>query len=110
VDLVLAELKRGRGPFRVVGPLVHNPLVLEALSERGVGICADPAGAEARAEWFTLESMRTSPEILAWECARLGEDALCYAALAEADAPVEDPGRMLADPGAYAGRMAAPAL
>ncbi len=46
VDLVLAELKKGRGPFRVYGPLVHNPLVLEALAEKGVEICADPSGAE----------------------------------------------------------------
>jgi 4-hydroxy-3-methylbut-2-enyl diphosphate reductase len=36
VDLVLAELKKGKGPFRVLGPLVHNPQVLQALAERGV--------------------------------------------------------------------------
>lgn len=36
VDLVLAELKRGKGPFRVLGPLVHNPQVLQALADRGV--------------------------------------------------------------------------
>ncbi len=64
VDLVLAELKRGRGPFRVIGPLVHNPLVLEALSERGVGICTDPSGAEGgvlflRTHGTTLEERRS---------------------------------------------------
>ena len=36
VDKVVYEIKKGRGPFRVYGPLVHNPQVLEALSERGV--------------------------------------------------------------------------
>jgi (E)-4-hydroxy-3-methyl-but-2-enyl pyrophosphate reductase len=36
VDLVLAELKKGKGPFRVLGPLVHNPQVLQALADRGV--------------------------------------------------------------------------
>jgi len=41
VDLVLAELKRGGGPCRVSGPLVHNPQVLDALAERGVECCRD---------------------------------------------------------------------
>jgi len=40
VDKVVYEIKKGRGPFRVYGPLVHNPQVLEALSERGV-LCSD---------------------------------------------------------------------
>lgn len=42
VDLVLAELKSGRGPFRVYGQLVHNPQVIQALRKRGVDICDDP--------------------------------------------------------------------
>jgi len=42
VDKVVYEIKKGRGPFRVYGPLVHNPQVLEALSERGVASCDDP--------------------------------------------------------------------
>jgi len=80
------------------------------LSGFAAAIADDPAGAEAMAEWFSLESVRTSPGILAWECARLGEDALCYAALARTDATEETLGRMLADPAAYARGMAAPAL
>lgn len=44
VDLVLAELKKGRGPFRVLGPLVHNPQVLQALADRGVECVADTGG------------------------------------------------------------------
>ncbi|MBD3369404.1 4-hydroxy-3-methylbut-2-enyl diphosphate reductase [Candidatus Fermentibacteria bacterium] len=43
VDLVLAELKSGEGPFSVYGQLVHNPQVIEALRKRGVDICEDPA-------------------------------------------------------------------
>ncbi|MCK4504708.1 MAG: 4-hydroxy-3-methylbut-2-enyl diphosphate reductase [Candidatus Aegiribacteria sp.] len=42
VDLVLAELKKGNGPYAVYGELVHNPQVLEALEDKGVGICSDP--------------------------------------------------------------------
>lgn len=42
VDLVLAEIKRGRGPYMVYGQLVHNPQVIEALAQRGVGVCDDP--------------------------------------------------------------------
>jgi 4-hydroxy-3-methylbut-2-enyl diphosphate reductase len=42
VDLVLAEIKRGRGPYMVYGQLVHNPQVIEALAERGVSVCEDP--------------------------------------------------------------------
>lgn len=42
VDKVVYEIKKGRGPFRVYGPLVHNPQVLEALSERGVLCCDSP--------------------------------------------------------------------
>jgi (E)-4-hydroxy-3-methyl-but-2-enyl pyrophosphate reductase len=44
VDLVLAELKKSRGPFRVLGPLVHNPQVLQALAERGVECVEDVSG------------------------------------------------------------------
>ena len=47
VDLVLAEIKRGRGPYMVYGQLVHNPQVIEALGERGVGVCDDPCSMEA---------------------------------------------------------------
>ena len=36
------EIKKGRGPFRVYGPLVHNPQVLKALEERGVTTCDSP--------------------------------------------------------------------
>ena len=42
VDLVLAELRRGEGPYAVYGELVHNPQVLKALEERGVSVCVDP--------------------------------------------------------------------
>jgi (E)-4-hydroxy-3-methyl-but-2-enyl pyrophosphate reductase len=42
VDLVITELKKGGKPFRVFGPLVHNPSVMEALAERGVSVCDDP--------------------------------------------------------------------
>lgn len=42
VDKVVYEIKKGRGPFRVFGPLVHNPQVLEALSERGVVTLEEP--------------------------------------------------------------------
>ncbi len=46
VDLVITELKRGRKPFSVFGPLVHNPSVMEALAERGVSVCTDPDSLE----------------------------------------------------------------
>lgn len=46
VDMVLAEIKKGRGPFLVFGPLVHNPQVLGALLERGVGMSRDPSDAD----------------------------------------------------------------
>ena len=67
VDLVLAELKRGKGPFRVVGPLVHNPLVLEALAERGVECCEDPCTTDGgvlflRTHGTTLEERRILSE------------------------------------------------
>ncbi len=42
VDSVVTEIKRGEGPFRVYGPLVHNPQVIEALKDRGVGISPEP--------------------------------------------------------------------
>ncbi len=42
VDLVLAELKKGNGPYAVFGELVHNPQVLRALEEHGVTVCKDP--------------------------------------------------------------------
>lgn len=42
VDLVLAELKNGNRPYAVYGELVHNPQVLEALKDKGVGICSEP--------------------------------------------------------------------
>jgi 4-hydroxy-3-methylbut-2-enyl diphosphate reductase len=42
VDRVVHEIKKGRGPFRVYGPLVHNPQVLMALEERGVCTVGDP--------------------------------------------------------------------
>ncbi len=82
VDLVLAELKRGKGPFRVVGPLVHNPLVLEALSERGVEFCRDPVGTEGgilflRTHGTTLEERRelsknSSVKLKDLTCPRVG--------------------------------------
>ncbi len=43
MDLVLSELREGEEPFLVYGELVHNPQVMEALSDRGVGLCEDPA-------------------------------------------------------------------
>ncbi len=89
---------------------LEEPGAGSLLSGFAASIADDPAVAEARAEWFTLESVRTSPGILAWECARLGEHALCYAALARTDATEETLGRMLADPAAYARGMSAPAL
>ncbi|NLP06402.1 4-hydroxy-3-methylbut-2-enyl diphosphate reductase [Candidatus Fermentibacteria bacterium] len=60
VDMVLAEIKKGRGPFLVFGPLVHNPQVLGALEERGVGMSMDPSDAEGgtlfiRTHGITLE-------------------------------------------------------
>lgn len=42
VDLVLAELRKGDGPYAVYGELVHNPQVLQALRDRGVAICETP--------------------------------------------------------------------
>ncbi len=42
MDRVVHEIKRGRAPFRVFGPLVHNPQVLKALEERGVHTVEDP--------------------------------------------------------------------
>ncbi len=42
VDSVVTEIKRGEGPFRVYGPLVHNPQVIEALKDRGVGTSPEP--------------------------------------------------------------------
>ena len=42
VDSVVTEIKRGEGPFRVYGPLVHNPQVIEALKDRGVGTSSEP--------------------------------------------------------------------
>jgi hypothetical protein len=42
VDRVVHEIKKGRGPFRVYGPLVHNPQVLRALKERGVCTVENP--------------------------------------------------------------------
>src|SRR5512136_121503 len=60
VDLVLAELKKSRGPFRVLGPLVHNPQVLQALAERGVE-CADDIGGAAGGVLF-LRTHGTSLE------------------------------------------------
>jgi (E)-4-hydroxy-3-methyl-but-2-enyl pyrophosphate reductase len=44
VDSVVTEIKRGEGPFRVYGPLVHNPQVIDALKDRGVGSCPEPWG------------------------------------------------------------------
>lgn len=60
VDMVLAEIKKGRGPFLVLGPLVHNPQVLGALEERGVGMSSDPSDAAGgtlfiRTHGITLE-------------------------------------------------------
>lgn len=82
VDLVLAELKRGKGPFRVVGPLVHNPLVLEALAERGVECCEDPCATDGgvlflRTHGTTLEERRilsrnTTVKIKDLTCPRVG--------------------------------------
>jgi len=42
VDRVVTEIKKGDAPFRVYGPLVHNPQVIEALRDRGVATCAEP--------------------------------------------------------------------
>ncbi|MCK5786923.1 MAG: 4-hydroxy-3-methylbut-2-enyl diphosphate reductase [Candidatus Sabulitectum sp.] len=42
VDSVVTEIKMGEGPFRVYGPLVHNPQVIEALKDRGVGTSPEP--------------------------------------------------------------------
>jgi len=42
VDSVVTEIKKGEGPFRVYGPLVHNPQVIEALKDRGVGMSSEP--------------------------------------------------------------------
>jgi 4-hydroxy-3-methylbut-2-enyl diphosphate reductase len=42
VDSVVTEIKRGECPFRVYGPLVHNPQVTEALKDRGVGLSPEP--------------------------------------------------------------------
>lgn len=42
VDRVVTEIKKGESPFRVYGPLVHNPQVIEALKDRGVATCGEP--------------------------------------------------------------------
>ncbi len=42
VDRVVTEIKKGDAPFRVYGPLVHNPQVIEALRDRGVATCSEP--------------------------------------------------------------------
>jgi 4-hydroxy-3-methylbut-2-enyl diphosphate reductase len=63
VDLVLAELRRSRGPFRIYGPLVHNPLVQEALEEKGVRVCTDPSCMESGV--LFLRTHGTPPEELA---------------------------------------------
>lgn len=39
---MVTEIKRGEPPFRVYGPLVHNPQVIEALRDRGVATCSEP--------------------------------------------------------------------
>lgn len=47
VDSVVTEIKGGEAPFRVYGPLVHNPQVLEALGDRGVKTLSDPWSEES---------------------------------------------------------------
>ena len=42
VDRVVTQIKKGGAPFRVYGPLVHNPQVIEALRDRGVATCTEP--------------------------------------------------------------------
>lgn len=89
----MSELKKGRGPFRVYGPLVHNPQVLAALEERGVLTCDSPMGLEngtlfLRTHGVTLE-----------ERSRLGE-----LPVALRDLTCPKVGRALAIAGARASR------
>jgi len=81
VDRVITELKKGRKPFSVYGPLVHNPSVMEALAERGVSICSDPAKLNGgtlflRTHGVTLEERRwlnsLSVRIKDLTCPRVG--------------------------------------
>jgi (E)-4-hydroxy-3-methyl-but-2-enyl pyrophosphate reductase len=45
VEMVLDAANTEKGPIHTYGPLIHNPQVLEILSEKGVKIIHDTAGA-----------------------------------------------------------------
>lgn len=71
-------------------------------------IIADPGTATRNAEWFILESARSSPEVLAWQSARLGEPALCYSALIRSEGSGTAVSALLLDPAGYVSRVPSP--
>ncbi len=100
VDSVVTEIKGGEAPFRVYGPLVHNPQVLEALGDRGVKTLSEPWDEESgtlflRTHGVTVEERKrlrqlplkvkdlTCPRVgralaIATKMSRLGYDVIIF--------------------------------
>lgn len=62
LKMVLAEADAAPGPIHTLGPLIHNPLVVADLEQRGVSVVADPADAQAGSTLF-MRTHGVPPEV-----------------------------------------------
>ncbi len=62
LSMVLAEAKEAKGPVHTLGPLIHNPVVVEDLGRRGVSVVEDPQEAQAGSTIF-MRTHGVTPEV-----------------------------------------------
>lgn len=113
VETMSSMLAGGNAASAAACGMYFSTVMEDGRSARLIGdyadsIVEDPASACATARWFLLESSRTSPDILAWECAALNEPALCLAALSRMPDNGPALSAFLADPARFMARLRVP--
>jgi len=63
IELALKTAREERGPIYSLGPLIHNPQVVEFLQERGISVVEDLSGCEAGT--LIIRSHGVAPSVLA---------------------------------------------
>ncbi|MDY5272421.1 4-hydroxy-3-methylbut-2-enyl diphosphate reductase [Tractidigestivibacter sp.] len=77
LEMTEAALGGGRGRVRTLGPLIHNPRVVESLAERGASVVGDPREAAGCTLVLRTHGVTPAEEALAREACSSVVDATC---------------------------------
>lgn len=95
-------------PCSAAAGMITDPAQARLVEDFVERVLEDPDRAVRRAAWFVLERNRVQAPVLAWQCARLDEPAMCFVALSS-DPDLEYAAEaLLADPGGYVGSLPKP--